>query len=176
MIKPILKYPHPLLLDRIPPVLTIDPASLEPVVDDLLDTARSDARCLGLAANQIGYSSPLFVVKTRIPGAVVRDGWSVVLNPNICGTSRERCVYERCMSFPQVDCEVRRPDRVRVEFRNLTTGAFASTELRGLDAQTFVHETDHLRGRTILNAMDGNARAKFEAYLKAMKWGQPEGA
>jgi peptide deformylase len=114
---------------------------IELIVQDLIDTANAHKdRCLGLAANQIGYNSRIFVIKT--PSAYV-----AVINPEVvCMTGGRKKYYEACLSRPNKEpIRVKRYKRVKIKLIN-DKGEEALIEFKGLAARIVQHEMDHLNG------------------------------
>jgi len=115
-------------------------------IQDLKDTAASfGSRCLGLSANQIGYTHRIVLVKA--PG----DEAEVLINPEI--TLRHPGVASRpegCLSrdgmLPVVK---RRHKRVNLSYTSDDGERSVSVELSGIRSRIVQHEIDHLNGRSI---------------------------
>ena len=111
------------------------------IVKDLIDTANAHKdRCLGLAANQIGYNSRIFVIKTP-------EGYAAAINPEVvCMTGGRKQYYEACLSRLDKDpIRVKRYKRVKLKLVN-DDGEEALLEFKGLAARIVQHEMDHLNG------------------------------
>ena len=132
----LLLFPHPVLTAAAAPVTVFD--------DGLRRLAAEMLRVMpllngvGLAAPQIGLGVRLFVI-----GA---DGThAAFVNPRI--TNREHPYHpeEGCLSLPGRVCTPLRHERITAEWQDLT-GEMRGGEFRGLLAEIFEHETDHLNG------------------------------
>ena len=111
------------------------------VVKDLIDTANAHKdKCLGLAANQIGYNSRVFVIKTP-------DGFAAAVNPEVvCMTGGRKQYWESCLSRPGKEpIRVKRYKKVKLRLVN-DKGAEALLEFNDLAARIVQHELDHLNG------------------------------
>ena len=97
---------------------------------------------VGLAANQVGYNSRIFVMKpqTGKPFAVI--------NPTIERVSATtKLDVEGCLSFPNLFLYVQRPDKVDVNYLDID-GKNVKMLLQDFEARIFLHEFDHLEGIT----------------------------
>lgn len=113
------------------------------ISQDVLDTFNTDTM-LGLSAPQIG-------LPYRCSVCNFSTGKEVVINPKIEPIGDERIVsVERCLSFPNVVCKVRRFSQIKVEYFD---GKWNKCEkiLKGLDACVMQHEYDHLDGFTMMD-------------------------
>lgn len=125
---------------------------------------------LGLAANQIGYPLRVFVVgyaETRM----------VFFNPVVLTKSVEMSeIDEGCLSFPGLHLKVRRPVSIDVEFSK-ADGTRVKGSFHGLTARCFLHELDHLNGKTYLDHF-GPVKQKLlldkwrKTYKKAVRRGR----
>ena len=109
------------------------------VITDLVDTllANSD-RCVGLAANMIGYNKTILA-------AVLGGKVTVMINPVI--TDRSASEYETeegCLSLTGLR-KVRRNKIITVEFLDKNFKKRKST-YRDFDAEIIQHEIDHFSG------------------------------
>lgn len=109
------------------------------IAQDLLDTIKANAdRCVGLAANMIGY-------RKRILVAFVNNGYIVMINPKIVShTSAKYEAMEGCLSLIGERAAVRY-NAVEVEFLDMK---FKKKKLllKGYPAQIVQHEMDHFEG------------------------------
>lgn len=135
-IRNILEGDNPRLRKKSREVTKINQRILD-LLDDMAETM-ADARGVGLAAPQVG-------VMRRIAVVDVGDGIIELINPEIVseeGTQREE---EGCLSFPDVNGYVVRPEKVIVRALD-RTGTEREYEGEGLLARAFAHEIDHLDG------------------------------
>ena len=113
----------------------------EEIVRDLVDTANAHKdRCLGLAANQIGYNARIFVFKTP-------DGYAAAVNPEVvCMYGGRKQYWEACLSRPGKDpIRVKRYKKIKIKLTN-PAGEEALLEFKDLAARIVQHEIDHLNG------------------------------
>ncbi len=98
---------------------------------------------LGLAAPQVGKNTRLMVIGHKDTGFVV------CINPEwkIAEDSEEEEFLEGCLSFPDLELTITRPNSIIGTFTNLS-GERKSSTFVGVWAQAFQHECDHLDGIT----------------------------
>ena len=109
-----------------------------PVVQDLGDTLRANReRCVGMAANMIGYRKRIIIVAIGFADLVM-------INPVITEKSEAYETEEGCLSLPGVRKTIRY-NRITVRYLDKAfsehTQAFS-----GYIAQIIQHECDHLEG------------------------------
>lgn len=131
----------------------------------LVDFFKKQKNAYGLAANQVGISTRVFVLI-----APYRKGEPVVcINPRIekavsrvkvpyhmFNNSRDRLALssgEGCLSFPGKHSYIRRYDCIDVSYTTLD-GTRVEERLRGFRAVAFQHELDHLNGIVCINNPD----------------------
>jgi len=117
---------------------------------------------VGLAACQIGVDRSVFVFDCPDDSGTMRQG--VVCNPELfLPEGRDRDLDdddEGCLSLPGAFVPCARPDRARVEGRDLD-GNPVSYEGRGLLARCLQHETDHCKGTVFGDRLNKRARKKL---------------
>ena len=98
---------------------------------------------LGLAAPQVGENTRLMIIGHKDTGFVV------CINPEwkIAEDSEEEEFLEGCLSFPDLELTITRPNSIIGTFTNLKGDRKSSTFV-GVWAQAFQHECDHLDGIT----------------------------
>ncbi len=98
---------------------------------------------LGLAAPQVGENTRLMIIGHKDTGFVV------CINPEwkIAEDSEEEEFLEGCLSFPDLELTITRPNSIIGTFTNLS-GERKSSTFVGVWAQAFQHECDHLDGIT----------------------------
>ena len=125
---------------------------------------------LGLAANQVGVSSDLFVIDVGV-GKEKRDP-VVIINPEITASEEEVLGEEGCLSIPEMFAEVKRAQRVEVKGYDLK-GSEVSYEAEGFLARAFQHEMDHLNGVLFWDNLSKVKRdilkRKFKRKLKELE-------
>lgn len=122
-------------------VENIDEA-LVTLADDMIETMYA-ASGLGLAANQVGVTSDLFVIDVGIEKEK-RDP-VIIINPIITASEEEVIAEEGCLSIPEVFAQVKRSQHVEVKGYDLK-GNELRYEAEGFLARAFQHEMDHLNG------------------------------
>ena len=125
---------------------------------------------LGLAANQVGVSSGLFVIDVGIEKEK-RDP-VVIINPVITASEDEIIGEEGCLSIPEVHAEVKRAKRVEVKGYDLK-GNESRYEAEDFLARAFQHEMDHLNGVLFWDKLSKVKRdilkRKFKKKLKELE-------
>jgi peptide deformylase len=116
--------------------------TLVTLADDMIETMYA-ASGLGLAANQVGVTSDLFVIDVGIEKEK-RDP-VIIINPIITASEEEVIAEEGCLSIPEVFAQVKRFQHVEVKGYDLK-GNELRYEAEGFLARAFQHEMDHLNG------------------------------
>jgi peptide deformylase len=75
---------------------------------------------------------------------------------------------EGCLSFPEIRGDVIRPDRIRVQYRDVQ-GHPHTLDCTGLLSRCIQHEVDHLNGVLFIDRMDKKTLAELDPALKALK-------
>ena len=117
-------------------------AALVALTDNMIETMYS-ASGLGLAANQVGVSSDLFVIDVGIEKEK-RDP-VIIINPVITASEEEVIAEEGCLSIPEIFAQVKRSQHVEIKGYDLK-GNELRYEAEGFLARAFQHEMDHLNG------------------------------
>ncbi|MDP6657989.1 MAG: peptide deformylase [Nitrospinaceae bacterium] len=158
----------PLLRKKCQRVDNIDD-SLITITEDMIETMY-DASGLGLAANQIGLSSNLFVIDVGIVQEK-RDP-VVIINPVITASEDEVMGEEGCLSIPDIFAEIKRAQHVEVKGYDLN-GNEVRYEAEGILARAFQHEMDHLQGGLFWDNLSKVKRdmlkRKFKKKLKELQ-------
>ena len=109
-----------------------------PVAKDLEDTLRANReRCVGMAANMIGYRKRIIIVAAGFADIIM-------INPVLTEKSEAYETEEGCLSLPGVRKTIRY-NRITVRYQDK---AFAehTQAFSGYIAQIIQHECDHLEG------------------------------
>lgn len=154
-------YGDPLLRQKAREVASFD-GELRGLAEEMAVTLR-EAEGLGLAANQVGKLSNLFVLDWEALGQV--KGWQAFVNPRILKAENERTVEEGCLSFPGIREDVKRFEKVWIKAQDLDRKPFES-EAEGLLAQAFQHEIDHLNGVLFIDRMSAVSRDLLKGKLR----------
>lgn len=112
-----------------------------PIAQDLEDTLKANReRCVGMAANMIGYGKRIIIVATGLADMVM-------INPVITEKSEPYDTEEGCLSLPGVRKTVRY-NRITVRYLDKKF-AEHTQNFSGYIAQIIQHEIDHCNGRLI---------------------------
>ena len=144
MIRPILHYPHPILLEVAQPVTEITD-ELTTLATDMIETMYAYGG-IGLSAPQVGQSVRLIVVRANKPNSFP----AIVFNPVITSHEGSTVTKEGCLSVPRVFDWVKRSRTITVEGLTVTGDPFKET-VTGLEAVIYQHEVDHLNGIEFLD-------------------------
>jgi peptide deformylase len=125
---------------------------------------------IGLAAVQVEY--PVRALLLNIPdeeGEQHPEDLLEIINPKIIEADGETVYQEGCLSVPQFYEDVKRHDRVTLEYQN-RHGEKQTLEAEGLLAIAIQHEIDHLEGVLFIDRLSYSRRKKFEKeYKKILK-------
>lgn len=132
------------------PVLKKKAEPVTNITDEIIRLAKSMAFTMhaapgiGLAAPQVNQSVRLITVDLSVgekPGQLL-----VLLNPEILEHEGQAVLEEGCLSVPEVNEKVTRPERVSISATTLEEKDVV-LEAEGLLARVFCHEIDHLNGK-----------------------------
>lgn len=107
------------------------------LLDDMLETMY-DANGIGLAAPQVGILRRCIVVD-------VGEGPYQLVNPEIIEAKGSCVEIEGCLSVPNFNGTVERPEEVKVKYMDIN-GEEKVIEAKDLFARCICHEIDHLDG------------------------------
>ena len=109
-----------------------------PVAQDLEDTLKANReRCVGMAANMIGYRKRIIIVATGLADMVM-------INPVITEKSEPYETEEGCLSLPGVR-KTTRFHKITVRYLDRKFAEHTQS-FSGYIAQIIQHECDHLEG------------------------------
>ena len=116
---------------------------------------------IGLAAPQVGVMERIFVIGHKDTGFVV------CINPSWEATkdAEEESFKEGCLSFPLLEMNVRRYNKVQCTFTNLK-GETTTKLFTGVWAQAIQHEHDHLEGITFDERVSDSVLSKAQALRR----------
>ena len=141
----------PVLLKVCKPVEEMTPR-IKILIEDMLDTMY-EANGVGLAANQVGILKRIVVIDVNPE----EEDPVVLINPKILEADGEQCGYEGCLSLPGKTGIVRRPERVKVVYRDRNFME-QTIEGTGLLARALCHELDHLDGKMYMEKVEGELK------------------
>jgi peptide deformylase len=158
----IVVYPDPALRRK---GRTVDPTdeTVWAVAQRMLQLMH-EAEGLGLAAPQVGLDWRLFVTNGRDADPVDR----VFINPRLEASGDLVSHDEGCLSLPNVNVQVRRPDEATVAAHGLDGEPF-TLQATGFLTRIWQHENDHLDGVLIIDKMTPMDRLATRKTLKELK-------
>jgi peptide deformylase len=182
MLLPICKFGTPVLRRKGDPVTVFD-ATLEKLATDMLETMH-DARGIGLAAQQIGKALQFFVIDFKfkpgeeLPFTFTLDGKTLppellfplaIANPDVeILPDDEWLSSEGCLSFPTLNGEVARREKVRLRYQD-TRAVAHELVCDGLLARCIQHEFDHCQGILFIDRMEKKDLLKIQTKVKKLK-------
>jgi len=109
---------------------------------------------VGIAAPQLGIGWQMMIIASR-PNARYPDAPLMapllMINPRpVAYGEQQVSLWEGCLSVPGLRGKVTRPDSVKVHYVD-TQGADCELALEGFPARIFLHEYDHLIGKTFVD-------------------------
>ncbi|XP_061349001.1 peptide deformylase 1B, chloroplastic/mitochondrial [Gastrolobium bilobum] len=161
----IVQYPDPKLRARNKRIATFDD-NLKKIVHEMFDVMyKTDG--IGLSAPQVGLNVHLMVFN---PVGVRGEGEEIVLvNPRVNKYSKKLSLSnEGCLSFPGIYADVKRPESVKIDARDVNGTKF-SVNLSGLPARVFQHEFDHLQGILFFERMTEEVLDSISGQLQALE-------
>ncbi len=169
----IYSFPDDVLAKKAKPIDRVD-RELRKLADDMLETMYS-APGVGLAANQVGILKQIVVMDTdyetedheledaqddktmpaggEVVSGVIKNPKPIILiNPKIIYREGEILFKEGCLSVPGYSCEVKRSEKIKVEYQD-ADGLTKTLALDGLPAVCVQHELDHLDGKLFIERL-----------------------
>jgi len=116
---------------------------------------------IGLAAPQVGINQRLFV-------ADIGEGPIAVINPKIIRKFGSVEMEEGCLSIPEVNIKVKRPQRILVRYLDENNNEVEKI-YEDLIARVILHETDHLDGKMITDYANSLEKGKYEKQLMILE-------
>ena len=137
---------------------------------------------IGLAAQQVGLALQFCVVEVPdhpdYPMDCILDGKPLspslimpvsLANPVVKPLHGKEYFYEEgCLSFPGINADVARPERIVVTYQDLE-GMEHCLECDGLLARCIQHEVDHLNGVLFIDLMEKQTYAGIKKEVQAIK-------
>lgn len=169
---PIVTYNDPILRQKAEDIEENNP-KLQSLIDDMLETMyNSDG--VGLAAPQIGKSIKLFVMDTdsMIEEGEVPYGPMVLINPLILEKRGDKVPLEEgCLSIPEVNDKVFRPETVVIEFFDRDFNKHR-IEAEGWTSRVIQHEYDHLEGVLFIDYLSAFKKRMHKTELQEIESGE----
>jgi peptide deformylase len=144
--KTIVQTPDPVLRLVAPlvPKTAISSKHIQTLIKDMKAAIAGEEDAVAIAAPQVGESLRIFVVSKKVNKKYEED--LVFINPEIIRLGKNKAVMqEGCLSVRWKYGDVRRATTASVRALNENGNEFVMNG-RGLLAQIFQHETDHLNG------------------------------
>ncbi|HSE56589.1 MAG TPA: peptide deformylase [Candidatus Paceibacterota bacterium] len=144
--KDIIQDPDPVLRQAAAavPVSEITTKKIQGIVAAMQEALANEEDGVAIAAPQIGVSMRLFVVSKKVLKDAPAD--MVFINPELIRLGKQKkFVHEGCLSVRWKYGLVKRATTATVRAYNMQGNQFQMSA-RGLLAQVFQHETDHLDG------------------------------
>jgi peptide deformylase len=146
----VLTYPNPALKQISAAVDVID-ASMQSLIQDLLETLDHYPGCVGIAAPQTGNLKRLIIIDaSRNRKPVPNHGRHVLLNPLIEWQEGKEVGREGCLSLPDFTANVSRATSIKCRALG-ADGQEVVLETSGFEARVILHEIDHLDGLLFLD-------------------------
>ena len=157
----IIKWPDPVLMKPCEPWdFENPPVVVDFLMADMIETMAKSGG-IGLAANQVGISYRVMAMHVQETGEYI-----TLFNPEIVSTSELQYVAkEGCLSFPGVLLDLARSRTVEVKYSDHLARPHTRT-FNDIDAKCFLHELDHLDGKTF---KDYVSQLKYDMAVKRAK-------
>ena len=154
MVLPIVAYGDP-VLRRVGKDIDKDYPGLEELIENMKETMKN-AQGVGLAAPQVGRDIRLFLIDAspfsenedleEEERAFLKDFKRTFINARIVEEQGDEWAFnEGCLSIPNINEDVYRPEIIHVEYLDEDFEERQET-LTGLAARIFQHEYDHIEG------------------------------
>jgi peptide deformylase len=114
----------------------------------------------GLAANQVGELKQVAVIEAG-------DGLKILINPKILSKKGKIVAVEGCLSLPGYEFDVKRPQKIFVEYLD-KSGQAQKLKAEDLLARVICHEVDHLQGKTLLDKLPLIKRLILKRKIKKL--------
>ncbi|MFC1725251.1 peptide deformylase [candidate division KSB1 bacterium] len=164
----ILKYGSQVLRTKAEKVENID-VEIREIASKMFQTMWSYDG-IGLAANQVGIAKRIIVIdishldKNFTPTALI--------NPEILDSEGDIIMEEGCLSVPGIYEEVKRAEKITVQFQSVD-GSTNKWTCEGLLARVIQHEIDHLDGILFPDLIPSVKKKLLEGKLKDISRGIP---
>ena len=145
----------------------VQPSDTElPALLEEMYKVMEEAKGIGLAANQIGSSKRVFVMKARGTN-------EAFINPEVLSQELPTTFEEGCLSIPGASAITKRFNKLKLRYfkpEDLTTPVEETFE--GTSAIAVQHEMDHLNGKLYIDQFGpvrkGMILDKHKKYLRAV--------
>jgi len=93
------------------------------------------------------------------------EGLKILINPKITSRKGKAVFLEGCLSFPGLELEIKRPQKISVEFQD-RNGQPKTIKTQEFLARAICHEVEHLQGKTFLDRLGWFKRLRIKRKLK----------
>jgi peptide deformylase len=149
-------YGDPCLRLESDPVKEVGPG--ERLLAEAMIKTMYASKGIGLAAPQVGINQQFFVADIGL-------GPFAVFNPKIVKRFGQESMEEGCLCLPGVSVNVRRAKEIKVRYRD-ENNQIVEKELAGMAARVFMHETDHLHGKLIIDYAGWRQRRRIKDQVE----------
>lgn len=150
-----------------------DKEGISKLLEDMKDTLKVADGC-GLAAPQVGVNKRILIVDGRElveSYPELKDFFRVMINPVVLEESEQLCEYsEGCLSVPGIYAEVRRPEKIKVEYYNENFEKVVE-EFDKFACRMVQHELSHLEGNLFVDNISPIRRKMIARKLQAISKG-----
>lgn len=174
MILPIVAYGDPVLKTKAKPI-TKDYPELNELIKDMFETMYN-AKGVGLAAPQIGYSIRLFIVDGAPfeEDEEVKNFKQIFINAQMVKEGGDRWKFnEGCLSIPGIREDVLRKPEIEVEYEDENFQKHRKT-FSGTVARIIQHEYDHIEGVLFIDRISAMRRRLLKNSLLNISKGEVE--
>ena len=123
------------------------------LLEDMAETMYQ-ADGVGLAAPQVGILKKVIVIDPHDESGLLK-----LVNPEITERDGEQIGEEGCLSVPNFNATVKRPEHIKVSYMD-ENGEAKEMEAEGFQAVIICHEVDHLHGKLFID--DYEEEVKYE--------------
>lgn len=173
MILPIVAYGDPVLKKV---ALDIEPSypGLKELISNMYDTMYQ-ARGVGLAAPQVGFSIRIFVIDGapyEEDTAELKGFKKVFINAHRLEEEGEEWLFnEGCLSIPDIREEVSRKETIRIRYLDENFTEHTDT-FSGIAARIIMHEYDHIDGKLFTDYLSPLKKRMLKNRLESITKGQ----
>jgi len=173
MIIPIYNCFHPILKERTKHIDKVTD-EIKTLINNMFDTLANTENGVGLAANQVGNNSSLFVINVSEVDEYKGMDKLVFINPKIINYSEETNFYqEGCLSVPTFYEDIERPISIVIQYFDIEM-TNKTAEFSGFLARVIQHEYDHLEGILFFEKLSTFKKTLSKNKLKKIKYGNIE--
>jgi len=160
----IMVYGNPVLAQKAKDIKNID-ENICALAENMIQTMHA-APGIGLAAPQVNRSIRLITIDLSV--GEKEDDMIVLINPEILSSDGEDIMEEGCLSVPEINEKVSRPDQVLVKGIDID-GNEKIIESSGLLARVLCHEIDHLNGKLFIDHLSPLKRDLIRKKLRKQR-------